>query len=171
MGAKENIKNQNCTFSRSYGAMTSVFEFLTPLETIKLQFLNQWFYSVGIQRIQIKIQLPYPVYFPTHKYVQVLTVPTFKLEKRIYSGGASINGDGWQFTQVGLQAYITGGVKQPNDCSLLSSPNFERNTKAGMLVARSQHSTCTYKGKYLVSTGASPSLYPESANKAELYLI
>lgn len=49
----------------SLGAMSEIFEFLTPYEKIRMQEIDKWWYKRGVERIMTHISLPSPrcVYF------------------------------------------------------------------------------------------------------------
>ena len=44
-------------FANSYGCMTTVMSFFTPLEQLKMQLLSIWWYCVAVARVQTRFKL------------------------------------------------------------------------------------------------------------------
>jgi len=48
---------------RSFGATTTIFSFLEPLEVIQLQGVDKWMYTVAVSRVQNRYSFAKKLYF------------------------------------------------------------------------------------------------------------
>ena len=48
--------------------MAETMDFLEPIDQLKLQGINRWWYDRGLGRVQFSIQLPKMFYFTDYRY-------------------------------------------------------------------------------------------------------
>ena len=53
---------------KSYGAITETLIFLEPIEQLKMQRLNKWWYNKGLRGVQMRIKVPGKTVYLTFHY-------------------------------------------------------------------------------------------------------
>ena len=82
----------------SFGAMKTIFSYLTTLKKLKLQALNKFMYNSGVSRVQVKLKftLPYIVFYPAPtgiRHIYVLSFPGRKVFQRAVSELSGMRND------------------------------------------------------------------------------
>ena len=84
---------------KSYGAMTEVMRFLSPIEVICLQLANRWMYSRGVGRVQTRITLAnnMPIFFFTARLLSPVRVFQYEPKSRRCSS--------WEDQSLGMSPF------------------------------------------------------------------
>ena len=184
-------------FANSYGCMTTVMSFLTPLEQLKMQLLSIWWYSVAVARVQTRFKLlTMPlferVYFFSQKGSQDRSVKLFEFNpknKRLVCIAVTPNtklsddgqlrlNSGFSYTQtISGTICIVGGEILPKKCVKLvdffRNGEFKPYFMQGTTFSRIFSSLCLLGEDNLVVTGSQPILREKkrdtAARKCEFY--
>lgn len=157
---------------RSYGGITTLFEFLWQSEATAFQGLCRYYYKTGACRCQPRIRRKIlPVLFlKTFKKVGLMSYEADRSVLEYPIEGERISYYGWRMVQVGLQCYITGGMASKYFTGHIYKKDldsYQCNQKAPMRHPREMHAMCgdgLSEAYFYVSGGED-----DSSNKVEKY--